>query len=778
VFAQSFKKPSRLEVFLPNYIATPNNAWANNSGKNSWQDYVMAKVHGMEGFTSTKKAWVAYSDRDNNATYSSAGGGSATGNPLSFMQKVYIAKMANVNGKAYALVFSSDNIVKGNSIPKDAEWYGWLSVDNLLLWEQCPRNAQSIYQKGIVVGDPKHSTNIQQNPPFHTSPSDRSATNGNAKNLEPLFIMKVSSGANKFCLLSKDYIISNNPQSVSGWLNAKVYVQEWSHRLCIEPTYNSTAVAYYKNKGIYPTCFKNTDFGNASNFYAGQKVSESSKFWGYKQMSTRRMPARIFRFPVLGKSTNENILEVATISTLSQSTVYDMVDAEAKLIKDLDKENTLNIMFVIDATSSMQNYVQPVIDAIQELRNLDVGRDLMRYGVVLYRSSADGDREIKTLPCGNFNSAINFLNSVKYDLSSKGKNHYKSFFKALNTALDATKMGYSSENSNFIIAIGNSGNAAQQGAELAIAKKMKTLRVNFIAFQVNKVANNQAYTAFANQIGKIASETVKLRTPNGDGKIKLVANRWYWNERTSNDNADAFAHCGYMFAPSDKAAEDIENLKNNVIAKVVDFQKFQTQKYAQIIHPTNEKLLREILVDYGYSGAELEKMIAVLKSDGVTKIRGYAPIKTQGADVQLFDYVLFFTHTELENLVTSVKSLKNTTDIDNRKVFHDALITMGQAMLGNMSKEKLGKMAINDLLSQIAGMPIQCHTSIIINDILSPSKISNTQLQDIIDGFVKKIGRLEQLKNSRRDEDGCFKSLGGELYHWIKVTDVPGYNCE
>ena len=74
VFAQELKKPSKLEVFCPDYIKNPTNTWANDgSGKNSWQDYVMDKIHNKEDLTLTKTPWVVYSDRDNNATYYAAG---------------------------------------------------------------------------------------------------------------------------------------------------------------------------------------------------------------------------------------------------------------------------------------------------------------------------------------------------------------------------------------------------------------------------------------------------------------------------------------------------------------------------------------------------------------------------------------------------------------------------------------------------------------------------------------------------------------------------------
>ena len=771
-FAQT-QLPSELKVGTPKYISSPDNKWAKSD--DSWQEHVMRKIKKGDFGSAQQTVWTAYSDREGNRTYTTPGGAASNAaqyKTLDFMKKVYIAEIKN----GYALIFEDDYIVTYPLINSTAKSLGWISVDNLLLWEKCPQNQNNIYQKALVVGDPKKSNNIKQNPPFIKAPSNTGNSDFKAKNLDILFIMKK---VGDFYLLSKEISIKSKPYEVYGWLN-DVYITFWDQRLCIEPTSNSANVAYYKNLNLFPSVYEK-EFG-ASSFHS--QNATGTPFWKYNKLSTDRMSPYVMRSPLLSNYGND-IYKVATYASLKAEGENLMGDMIEDIEQGRESEKTVNVIFVIAATSSMKNYYASVANALDDVmrRSWDINK--VKAGVVLYRTAADVEREIDYQKCGDIYSAIKFINDKKTDLNSKGKNSYASLYKGLMTALDAKKMAYQSTQSNFIILIGDAGNEAQADAVVTISQKMKENRINFLAFQVNNVDDNKAYKDFAFQVGEIADRTANLRTPTINGQkdftFGLRNNRLYLTERKNKEksNINTLIFSGYKYANVGKP-ESIEGLKEllttNVaeyINRVEDKIEFVSKSESGVI--LDEVALREILMDYGWNNENINLYIEDLKKGGVTKLMGFAPVKIKGAgDKQIFDFMLFFQQDELDNLVKELKKLQSNSNISNRKAFQDAIITMGQAILGQMTKEDIFVMGIDQLVSQIYGVPIEMKScGVKIEDIISTDKVSNNQLQDIIDQFNAKLNNLERIKNSSTYA-GKFKT-NGITYIWVPLSEMPGY---
>jgi hypothetical protein len=81
-------------------------------------------------------------------------------------------------------------------------------------------------------------------------------------------------------------------------------------------------------------------------------------------------------------------------------------------------------------------------------------------------------------------------------------------------------------------------------------------------------------------------------------------------------------------------------------------------------------------------------------------------------------------------------------------------------------------------MSQIFGIPVEIvpKHNIKIADIMSESKISASQLRDVIDDFVAGIDKLEKIKNGG-DKSGSYKTVNN-TYHWIKLSDMPGFEVK
>ena len=772
VFAQTPTLPTELKVGTPQYIYSPDNKWAKSY--DLWQDFVMAKIKNDEFGPTTQTVWTAYSDREGNRTYTTPGGATSSASQyktLGFMNKVYIAEVRN----GYAHVFEDDYTVVYPKINPTAKSLGWISVDNLLLWDKCPLNQNNIYQKALVVGDPKKSTNIKQNPPFIKAPSEVGGSDFKAKNLDILFIMKK---AGDFYLLSKEMSIKSKPYEVYGWLN-DVYITFWDQRLCIEPTSNRDNVDFYKSHNLFPSVYKE-EFG-ASSFYT--QNTTGTPFWKYGKMSTERMNSYVMRSPLLSAYGNE-IYKVATYASLKAEGENLMGDIIEDVEQGKESEKTVNVIFVIAATASMKKHYTSVAIALDDVmrRSWDVNN--VKAGVVLYRSSADGENEIEYLKCGNMSSAMRFIDDHTGDLYSKGPTAYASLYKGLETALDTKKMAYQSAQSNFIILIGDTGNEAKADATMTISQKMKDNRINFLAFQVNNIDGYKAYSDFALQVLEIADQTANLRTPTVNGQkdveFKLQKNRLYLTERRNKERADinTLIFSGYQLADAGKT-ESIVGLKDLLTTNVVEYinrveEKIEFVAKSESGVMVDEVALREILIDYGWNTANINSYFEDLRKGGVTKLIGFAPMKIKSAgDKQIFDFMLFFSYDELDNLVKELKKLQSS-NISNRKAFQDAVITMGQAILGQMTKEDIQEMSIDQMVNQIYGVPIQMKAcGVNIEDIIDLYKVSDNQLLDIINQFNTKLDALERIKNSSTYA-GKFKT-NGITYIWVPLSDMPGY---
>jgi len=762
--------PDNFEVYTPDYIREQTNKWV--KGFDSWQDYAISRIKKNDFGKPNKIAWTAYSDRDANTTYS-APSNAGTFSKLSFMEKVYIADVKN----GFALIFTDDYAVNYPTINTTAKTKGWIPVENLLLWEKCPQNKNSIYQKGLIVGDPSKGQDIVQNPPFRTTPSNYGTDNGNARKLDILFILKTALINNKtYYLVSKELSVKERGFEVKGWLPEE-YITLWDQRLCLEPTTASMNFDHYRNIGVFPAIYEKLD--EAKNFYnTGQ---QGNPFWIYKEFSKERMDPYIMRAPILGKSFND-IYKVASIASIDAARTSNSGDNKEELEKWKSVQKNINIIFVIDATSSMKNFYSPIANALENIMRLQWEGKRLNVGVVLYRNVADGDREIEIHKISNnIDAAINFISSNKDDVSSIGKSHSESLFKGLDTALDANVMGYNQKQSNFMIVIGDAGNQNNSRID-EIAQKMAQNKINLLAFQANHYGL-KAYDDFATQIGIIIKKNIEYRGIR-DITYRLNANRLYVVQR-KNSEIPSLVYGGYKFANPGKS-EPTDILRTNIISNVKEFNELVQQKIEFLsgvedagLNSTNsmdEIRLREILNEFGWSKARIDEYVRELKKSGVTKLIGYAPVKMKDTNNSLFDYVLFFSQDELKDIIKELKKLESQSLTSNRKAYQDAIVAMGQAFLGQMTADEIMGMSMDELTAQIYGVPVpisNCGVKIV--DIIDRRKILDAQLLDFINDFNTKRRGLENIANN--SYNGKFKS-NEIVYLWIPLTNMPGYCAE
>jgi hypothetical protein len=778
--------PSKIKVFCPDYIT-------NQKGDKNWQDMVIKKIkNGDFGNQTGTTPWTVLSDRENNTTYTSPSLSSGTFSQLKFVEKVYVADIQS----GFALVFSDENKQnKSGTFNPSAICKGWIPVENLILWNQCPKDENQIYKRGVVVYSPSPgSTASEGNPNYLLSPmANARQTQNISQDLDILYCMKTVTNNNKrYYLLSKEHIFSTggNQQErvLLGWLNED-YVTEWKNRLLLEPTYASAAVSNYKDKNIYPCIFPEDDNGqnNARNFLRNGVIKRP--LWIYdKFVPGVRMNSFRMRNPIIENS--GDLFRVATLSTFEQSgeTAEKIADAKRKIEKYKQALDNINVIFVIDATSSMTKYFPAVAQSLEKIIKHDFSSKI-KVGAVLYKDYKDPDRiQIKPIT-SNIEEVIGFINTSKSRLGSVDADDWEAMFLGLETALDKSKMKYSSEQSNFVILIGDAGNQRKnpEGKDWQIlvsdlSKQMCNNNINFLAYQVNHTGA-MAYNDFGLQIGVLQKEfSEKFSSQlNVKTEYKIEKNGFYSLVRANNNNEILPRYIKFKYLKSGQSETD-KGLKSIIIDNIIDFQK---------IVENNIKVFNSIIggkSDIQSAGAlqeqevvlnlrsmripepEISDIITVLRSGRVVKFFGYTSNKTISSNYNLFDYVLLFSDKELEELI-QVFSVINSSSVNDHKAFQDAMLSVGQSMLGNFRGEST---RIDEMLQQIYGLPIKLKNcgDFTIESIVGMDKY---KLNGYIEDFNKKLTELIRIKNNARS-DYTFKS-NGNTYFWIKLIEMPGV-CE
>lgn len=737
----------------------------------NWENVVSERNWGE----CSSQFWRVYVDRDGVKAHESANATSKVVNTFDFMDKddiLYVAKIQN----GYALLYKEKYEQTNLDISKRAKSQGWVSVDELLLWSTCPRTVSQVYQKAVILKDVDALQNKRDineaSPEFSKSPVSSIPTGRRATDLEFYFVYKIVNGA--ALLLEDNKITTAIASSKKGWMKQGLYTQ-WNDRLCFEPNFGDDV------KGADAAVFSaKTD---ARMFKSnGGSALDMNPLWTESLGSQRWAPKKV-RFPVIDID-KSYIATVGTISSFSSSNGGMNISEMDRINNQIDaitaKLRRINVVFVMDGTSSMRNYYQPMARALtQAMSQNEMQGTNMYFGAVVYRNYAD-DKEERLIEkkqlTQDYNSVANWL--VSRECRSIGSSHYEAMYYGIETALD--QMNWSNDNCNFLVLVGDAANAdpdARKKTIDGIAQKMADKGVNFVVFQANHM-DHAAYHNFPLQVQKIMfSELGKMSKRSiarSDFKLK--------NQLYSYVNSEKFLiiSAGFRFAEINKS-ESENNLKDLVEDKIVDFKR-QAEENLSRLRMALEGLggssdmtefasgAVDFLKEKGFTDAD----IRMLKERNTTlKIKGFATRVAGSKDV--FTPCVFMAKPELDLLIQSLSSVNSNVSENPRKELQDALKNLALSYIGqNANADDL---EVDDVMNAVLGLTSVTGSSplsgINIKDITNPSRVSQAQINSFMSSIAKDVDRL---KKRRADKSCYFDSPNGLRYYYILFEDMPLQN--
>ena len=782
------KLPLKCEAFMPVklYQQSVLSETAANEIANS-QDYGQAVLPPNGDY----KYWVVYSDRARNTTYVGANKESGKHTDLNFNEKVRIAKIQN----GFALVYSEPKEgVLYPAISSQAVSKGWIPMENLLLWPTCPANDKGIYNKALITINldktQKDSENLGR---MYENPDDMSRSKGVQTGMNFYFIMKRSS--NGLVLLATEYTMGGASDKVLyGWVDESTYVP-WEQRSCLEPNWNAEVVTKFAvNNEMAPIYTDISMQTRYTGYQYGVKFGSDSSEFEY------RMPTSILRYPILTNDSGNDDFYKCTTFGLAGSRLdrgmSDINDASKKLEEELKKMQNLNLVVVIDGTSSMAKYFPAVREAIKNGCEYFGTNYIPKVGLVIYRDYTDGEEGcVEYVPMSDPSDLEptkrlgEYLEKGgKYGItsSSMDRTNEEALYKGLEVALDNQKMGYKKDESNLMLVIGDCGNDENDTKCLSkeqLIDKFVENKINLMVFQIRR--NNQlAWLSFNRQMSDFLINNIQTQYTNVFGNLKV---RW---ERCTNgyDLKPAMDVNRQFFIGASRFADVGTDMDPNILSGLMeknlgDFGRAVQEridalvKGPQVANITNEMDKNAAKMDEAYmisilgerNYKRLKETRSLLAHTGYTK--KHAP---DGSDY--WSPVIFISHDELTQLMERLSDVysktKSLLKSNNRKPYVDAMKALVRSMVPDITNEEMDKKGTGEIMNMITGLNVRSKAldGPRLIDVQDPNVVQREQFQGLLNDFRLKYEKLQSIK----DGNYAFKYKSNDVdYYWIPIDELP-----
>ena len=726
--------------------------------------------------------WNVWSDRSQNTTFNGPSESSGKYKELKFNQSLRIAKIE----KGYALVYEEPMAgIKPPVISQQAVCMGWVKMDNLLLWEDCPTNDNGIYHKALIVANVEgwQKAGDKGYDKSYKNPVTKAGEDKVKADMRFYFVMKEE---DNYVLLATSAKMSSGKtdQLLYAWVSKNTYVP-WEQRTCLEGNWDPAVAENLKGKkvGVYKNGKKGTEIELGRE--NGATTNPATKY---------RFPKKRLRFPLL--NINDTQYDITAFAT-PDGKVTEFKEDEAEIDRAsqseeakedaMEETNKINLIVVIDGTSSMENYYKPMQDAIQKAYETFGNQNgvKVKAGVVIYRDYADGEYMLETLPMTDPNSEKlkEFLSKGgKYGIKSspKDRTSAEALYQGLYAALDAKKMGYSYQNSNLMFVVGDCGNDVNDTKinQQDIINKCAALNINMVAFQVRN-KDNASFNDFRRQMGSILRESLKKR----------------YNERIK-----------WNVLPDGIVLKDIENVKSLVMAsmrnadkgeemspqKLNDIVKENYVKFENVIknridaiNHSEETLVKDFdqiedademaqaLLNLEFLKSILtEQQISIIQTRGLLTAF-YGQTDKKGPNGQ--DYwkpVLFITGDELASLLETLKVVYNGASTGNRKAYVDSMKKLIQTIIPDITDEEMNLKDVKEVMDLVTGLIVKTKSlsNHSIREIQDEKIVPPAQFETIISDFK---GKYETLSQIHKHDYEFSVVVQGVRWYWLPVEAMP-----
>lgn len=736
--------------------------------------------------------WVVFSDRADNTVYSDATGKSPVGK-LKYGEKLRIAEIQS----GYALVYYDPK----NDFPRvsaSAESKGWIPMNRLLLWNKGLSDAIGISQKAVICADLDQKGNLKnvEGRKRYSSPTGKEGLDLGT-DMHFYYILKREGTR---VLLGQNAVINNGPDLL-GWVDDGAFVP-WNYRTCLEPTWEIDDVQYFTSKYMQWQVFPTKDMKGTAP--AGDVFNTSlRKKWEKTPIYTqeyqyRTMPVAHLRYPILDGG-DDQVYHCTTFGTLNKGRstpkpTQSTIDADrARARSLLDQRKMVNLVIVIDGTSSMKPYFNSVKNALNEV-NKFFDNAKVNVGVMIYRDKEDGTYVSECFPAtGGFTEPKNqnlrkWLDTGgKYGVRSVAPGWRESVFYGIDKAIDqffpSTKD--MKLQSNIMLVIGDCGdNGKFNISREELINKLTAQNISLMGFQVTN-QSNEDFSSFNEQLLYIMRSSVQKRYDNissSPQKIqpkRLENGHGYDMNNVSGMNLFLGMHRYNPVMNKPMLVDDLTASIEEILGiwrRSVDYMTTlagnladygEQESFAEDDVEGTQLKMDAILAMLGGDKALIERL---KKQNALLSFRGYA--KKQQDTRDIFKVIVFFPAGELKNLVRNLEKVYEAAQSEtaDRKPYYDAMMGLARTAV---AQDQINSTAYYAILAKVFGLanykPKHGYT---LNDIVDPNAVPYKEYRKIVKEMQRSI---ETLKNVTSVDYPFLLTYAGnnDKYYWLPSEYLP-----
>jgi len=718
--------------------------------------------------STVKEFWRVYSDRNHNALYADARLISKLPTMLAFGQPVVIAE---VRGDA-ALVYEDPKMEHFPTIPSYAKSLGWISLENLLLWDKCPTDERGVQYKALIAININKTAGKEFTGKYYMSPTSMQNPKDLQMDMNFYFIMKETADGSRVLLCRNPSIFGNN---LHGWVDDNAF-SRWDQRACLEPNWDIQYANSHKGQsvGVYAT----------SQLVAGDKVTswEFGRSNGDKdRWNIYRMVPEQLRFPIVER-VREDANWIHCTAYADRHGRANFGSGSRSVTNDVERmrqmRSQMNVIIVAEAITEMQDIFPAIKKSIEQCGTFSNQGLKVKVGAVLYRSSAQGESGVEIAPLTSCNDQL-LLSKFKPQ-KANGKLSAKvrdvALGMALSKASNPTLMGFNKDQNTLIIVVGSRG-APDNDATLKSAQTRSQLMNNNVQVMSVQVKRNQSGTWV-----KFNDQMMDIIKSNVDGQYAAIGDRAIFKQRqqgdgynfyskknaNDRDNSVLFAQIRYgKELGSPLTGAQVTKYLNNGINKFAETTAIWADHFEESLGDIqfDPAFLKRHLGAEGYNNWKSVKAISAF--DGYTH-------KNDLNGKPYWHYVLYLSDDELRKLLDDLKPayLAAKSQSDDRKPYVDAMRAIVKAHLGQNDDKGIDMMDADELQELIYGLDV--HTDMTnrrrLKDIQDPRTVTLIEYRQMLQNFSKNYEKLQSIHN---DGYTYRVKMGQNYYYWIPIEDLP-----
>jgi hypothetical protein len=730
---------------------------------------------------SNNQIWVVYSDRNENYTYRDKLL-KAPKDTLGFMEKFYVKE------KTENLL----HIVRDPQIGDDGTFSsfaydcGWISENNLLLSTHCLLNKKTkldLKALPIITNSKEFDIKSYSDPGLVSFKSEISG-------LYNFYVYKMTGNSLLLGTTHKILDHKNDSKKILGWVAANDF-EVWYSNIAIIP---NMSVLGRDMDTLNCKVFKNPK--SASGFDLPKAVNGKHVLYNRNYIAGEEKPIDIF--PLLGY--DNDYLRVAVKKDILTPTGSISNDRYLEINKSVNeilmKHNRINYYFVIDATASMQIYIDYLADKLQELiiqlliQNRDYnGHLIYRFGIVVYRDENEKSGAIEILPLTHdYSSITKFLKSIRaYSL------HDLDFGESVNLGLFNALKNFPQGETNNIILIGDSGNHRRLENTISkddVLSELKNKDCNLFVIQVYKRQRQDLIDFILDQKELIIQksiadlenaarlntsnnviDTTKLLTQQGDNR--LVVNSPY--------------SLGSIYYPSSintlMSPEEISSEITRIFLLVDDFIKSNYEYIENVLRGSqmDEKAFSKTI----YSLSRIEGMDEDIPNALFEKKMqyfeiGYVLVKLFQEENAPYEFACRISRERLFFIIHILRNL-TATRYETIMARRSQLVMMFKEINMVVSETEnistVYNLSVGQILNKAFGIPIlsqQKFDDLTLKDLTHPGLISDKDINSMLEYFQHSLMKLQEYAYDTGNVQES--SSKDNSYYWLPIRLLPHFS--